>query len=1345
MTERGGTENRISDNTINGPSFQVGHAGSVQYHATHHHYDRHYPPPSPPAAPQEAPHPWVSEVAAPRLWSRVPEDRDSGPMLAAARDIAAGLGALHDDSERSLTGDPWWDREFAKRFLSHIVQLVCDDTNEDWDFHPVEVMLLTLAPYVSQTLWVRTAAERVGVRPDELGRRGGDDDRVSYEKFCDDGHDRLVRRATLGLTDRPGAESDIGWWLFHQWIDNGLRGTKHHWTAYEDLVGRLALNRPPLWNVFDRNRAGQVLYGLRLPLLEACRLERLDLYKTFTVGGGLHTPQRLRLKRLALLLAVARARALDIPALPDDLVENLGIPHRVDLEELRSVTVERASWNSDHGPMVLEAADCQHEAVVEALRQHVEQVDALLEDVHRAARAGEDLKPLRALPQRALAEGVEPARGDDGRLKFENYSKFQVDPRRVRGLLMGVQLYRSPGLAIRELYQNALDACRYRAARIDYAKKQRRDRTEEDGEAWRGWIRFEQGVKDGREYLECRDNGIGMGESELSRVFARAGTRFTDLTDVRNERSDWEAKGIRMYPVSRFGIGVLSYFMIADEFEVITRKQLDGGSTGDCYKVAIYGPNHLFRIEPFDGPTDAGTIVRLYLKEKAPSCVQELKRLLGFVDFDTSARHGVALTAEWKARSFRLRGDARADGQEALRAHGTQVLGPPGEDGAPPRVVWCESGGGVLVDGILTRPTQRRGVLADPQRGKSRRSLFLERPQDEVLRGAVVNLVGEPAPKLSIDRLEILDDVSGTVEGLLRAAADDLACSTSELLSFDWLGGVASSSPKLADIITEAVMRADRELQLPGGRPFRPAEAGFLPDDARIINWATGEDSRSSTKEVPDHILLWRLLAHGEGARLAELGPEPADVPALLPARPSDTAVFDDHGGWLQVEDWAKPGHVLWVASRAGLTPRQVVRRAEQLHIAVLPADRYPNAEPDPLDLALLSLGLGGEPGWCSTDDPVPLNHFIEAHVRHGASIPKIAERMRWYGFDVSAADGLPERMTEDSLQLLSMGGDGEGGWWTTEAPIPPGHVLSMARRTGRTVADVGEELRRYGLTVADLPELRGPEDLLLLSRDLNGKPAWIGPDETVPYSHLLAAARACHMDVADVAAVLDAYGLSRRTTALNEWSASDRMLIGYSGDMPTLWPNGLVFSWADLLRAAAKLRMSPRAAVDRLRRLGASASLTLPDELDEIDEELLDPSVEIWESRSNDDTAISMNDLLLTARRVKRSPVVVSARLRSYGFDVPRHSRLESDDVRDDLLILSRDLDSRFPWLDSEEPVLLGHICAVSGRLGIPILEAADRLRRLGMNVPDVRDMIRAAREKLPRREEPEPALPES
>src|SRR6185369_11319461 len=126
-------------------------------------------------------------------------------------------------------------------------------------------------------------------------------------------------------------------------------------------------------------------------------------------------------------------------------------------------------------------------------------------------------------------------------------------------------------LALRELYQNALDACRYRRARLQYLE--RTGRIEESMKGWQGLIEFSQGTDPvkGR-FIECRDNGIGMGRRELESCFAKAGKRFCDLPEFIEEQNEWMRcdPPIRMYPNSQFGVGVFSYFMLADELEIET-------------------------------------------------------------------------------------------------------------------------------------------------------------------------------------------------------------------------------------------------------------------------------------------------------------------------------------------------------------------------------------------------------------------------------------------------------------------------------------------------------------------------------------------------------------------------------------------------------------------------------------------------------------------------------------------------------------------------------------------------------------------------------------------------------
>lgn len=145
-----------------------------------------------------------------------------------------------------------------------------------------------------------------------------------------------------------------------------------------------------------------------------------------------------------------------------------------------------------------------------------------------------------------------------------------------------------------------------------------------------------------------------MGLRELTDAFAESGTRAVDLPEVMQETATWAAcdPPIEFHPNSRFGVGVLSYFMIADEIVVDTcRLDLDG-RPGDRFRVTIAGPGNLFRVQNLGPGAAAGTTVRLRLSREtgqpAVSCVDLLHRILWIAEFDTQATEGVA-RATWPA------------------------------------------------------------------------------------------------------------------------------------------------------------------------------------------------------------------------------------------------------------------------------------------------------------------------------------------------------------------------------------------------------------------------------------------------------------------------------------------------------------------------------------------------------------------------------------------------------------------------------------------------------------------------------------------------------------------------
>ena len=147
-------------------------------------------------------------------------------------------------------------------------------------------------------------------------------------------------------------------------------------------------------------------------------------------------------------------------------------------------------------------------------------------------------------------------------------------------------------VVVRELLQNALDAC----------KKKRAQKNEKIG--LRANIKIEvKSESNGGNYLEIKDNGIGMDLHEVKENFLTVGK-----TNKKNN-----CEGL----VGKYGIGILSVFLIGNYAEVYTKKE-----NGELLSLKIYirdDKKQVGWLEPkrddIDNNIDSFTIIRIYLKD----------------------------------------------------------------------------------------------------------------------------------------------------------------------------------------------------------------------------------------------------------------------------------------------------------------------------------------------------------------------------------------------------------------------------------------------------------------------------------------------------------------------------------------------------------------------------------------------------------------------------------------------------------------------------------------------------------------------------------------------------------
>ena len=149
--------------------------------------------------------------------------------------------------------------------------------------------------------------------------------------------------------------------------------------------------------------------------------------------------------------------------------------------------------------------------------------------------------PLR-FPWRKIDEsGIEA----EGFLKKE--FEFTVDQTKILDLLTGHTLYNDASVVIRELVQNGIDAVRLDAFEAE--------------QAIAGGVQISWDSKSS--VLTVEDTGTGMSQEIIERHFLRAGSS-------RYQDPEFQKTHTGFSSISRFGIGVLSAFMISDEVEVFT-------------------------------------------------------------------------------------------------------------------------------------------------------------------------------------------------------------------------------------------------------------------------------------------------------------------------------------------------------------------------------------------------------------------------------------------------------------------------------------------------------------------------------------------------------------------------------------------------------------------------------------------------------------------------------------------------------------------------------------------------------------------------------------------------------
>ena len=146
---------------------------------------------------------------------------------------------------------------------------------------------------------------------------------------------------------------------------------------------------------------------------------------------------------------------------------------------------------------------------------------------------------------------------DDSTIQAKNFERRQlsltIDQQKILSLLVGETLYNNLSISLRELAQNAIDAVKVKLYELQEEHKA-------DGYTPRVDVYWDA---TNRELMVC-DNGTGMNMDIIENHLLKVGSS-------RYQDAEFQKKHPNYNSISRFGIGLLTCFLIADDVDILTQ------------------------------------------------------------------------------------------------------------------------------------------------------------------------------------------------------------------------------------------------------------------------------------------------------------------------------------------------------------------------------------------------------------------------------------------------------------------------------------------------------------------------------------------------------------------------------------------------------------------------------------------------------------------------------------------------------------------------------------------------------------------------------------------------------
>lgn len=363
-------------------------------------------------------------------------------------------------------------------------------------------------------------------------------------------------------------------------------------------------------DIIEKDWSNKILFrdtDLTVELAQICyshnedALSLLDLDKNLLCGSGIYACLPL----VGLILRLADILDFDGKRTPSILFSHLYVRNPISIKEWNK---HRAIEAWEINPELIQySAKCSHPVIEASIHEFCTMIDhelslcnniiSSLNDFHNAIDRDLHIK----LPLKVNREKIKTKTTiRNNPLYIYKDTKFNLSKTQVIELLMGTKLYGNPEVALRELLQNSIDACLLREAQ---EKKW--------GNLYEPKISVKYYTEEGDDILEIIDNGTGMDEYIIDNYYSKIGSSFYKSKDFYNLKAESNAE---FYPTSRFGIGILSCFMISDVLIVDTKRVYGPHKSSNPLNITVEGQESIFWIKEGHRETP-GTTTKLILRK----------------------------------------------------------------------------------------------------------------------------------------------------------------------------------------------------------------------------------------------------------------------------------------------------------------------------------------------------------------------------------------------------------------------------------------------------------------------------------------------------------------------------------------------------------------------------------------------------------------------------------------------------------------------------------------------------------------------------------------------------------